>query len=151
MTMCYRVIICVLLAITSATARIGESPSQCKSRYGDPIAVDQANNRASYHFNGIHITAYFLRDRVQRIVYSKTPTGRSADRLPLSEEELTAFLRASSIAPWTPGGETEDGLPTFASGDLLAVYNPEKLSLIIATKEWIDHVAAQEKDRLSGF
>jgi hypothetical protein len=146
----------LLIAATPASARLGESPSQCTARYGQPIAVDQVNRRATYYFQGIRILIYFLDDRAQRITYTKTPTTRVEDRQPLSDQELLALIRANGDGgPWKSIPAPTETTLQWANGnppaERFAAYDQLKPSLLLVTQAFLDHAAATEKDRLSRF
>jgi hypothetical protein len=139
----------LLLTATTAQGRIFESTSQCAARYGEPIAVDPAQMRISYQSGPIHITAYFLDRRVQKIVYSKRE-GKT--RLPLTREEVLTFLKANSATTWDIAPISEDNTTVnWTSTPFTASWNTQKQTLTIVTTDWISHQATQETARLGSF
>ena len=145
----YLVPISILLLAASAQARIFESTSQCTARYGQPIAVDPGQMRIAYQSGPIHLTAYFLDRRVQKIVYSKRE-GRT--RLSLTREEVLTFLKANSVTPWDIAPISSDNTTVnWTSTPLTASWDTQNQTLTIVTTDWTAHQQAQETARLGGF
>lgn len=82
----------VLQVPASVLARIGETPEQCKQRYGTPVAAHR--NRLVFDKNEFQIDVSFDKsNRVERISYSAKRN--------LTEEEIQTFLKANADESWS--------------------------------------------------
>jgi len=94
-------LICSILAIPSAHARLGENEAQSKARYGEPNpALIGANDKPlipgatelAYHFEGWRVRAAFVSGITHRIEYVKIP--ENGQLKPLTDAEVEAVLNA---------------------------------------------------------
>ena len=146
-------VLVLMIAGSSARARLGETFEECKARYGDPVKVFQAG--PVFIKGDFQIQIAFYDGKAGLIVFMKA-SGLAGVHEPLSDTEIATLMRANgSKSPWKqekdspPGGRgwvTEDGL-------LFAMY--EKNQLWIGTKagmtRYFRDAAAKEKMKMEGF
>jgi len=94
-------LICSILALRSAHARLGENEAQSKARYGEPnTALIGANDKPlipgatefAYNFQGWRVRAAFVNGITHRIEYVKIPEDGQVK--PLTDAEIEAVLSA---------------------------------------------------------
>lgn len=90
----------ILIAFASlcqqASARIGETPEQCQTRYGKPIAVDNDEGITSFTFKkaSIIIDVYFYNGKADTINFHKVNSKGKC--IALSENEVQYLLETNS-------------------------------------------------------
>lgn len=150
--------IMIAAAVTSAKARIGETPAQCKARYGEPLNVDQGPPlHAAFKKNGIVIMAEFFEGKAAMIIFTKEKTDILGKSIKMSSHEIEALKSANGqdrewieqkIFSLDDQWQTEDG-EIYARLDALNNW------LLFMTKEHIERTAQAKKksesENLSGF
>ena len=90
--------------VNLARARIGETPEQCRQRYGVPFLSDPGHT--VFRESGLIIVVTFYDEKADSVTYFKAEGDAQKNSLPLSDAEQQAMLRAN-------GGEhTWQKLPT---------------------------------------
>lgn len=146
----------LLIAATTAQARIGETPAECVARYGEPLATDKVNMTLGFGRAGLLITATF-RDGLCVCIAYKKPAGELGIPGDLSEAEMATLRDANGsgrlwVKPKTfslgDEWETEDG-KLFASKAAMSHI------FIIATADELQkreaEKAAKERAKLEGL
>lgn len=142
----------------SATARIGETPAQCKARYGEPLKVDRGPPlSATFKKNGFVVMAEYHEGRAALLIFAKEKTDILGKPLRISANEVKALLASNGqdrkwikqeIASLDSQWETEDG-------GISARLDPVENWLFFMTREHVERkskeIRKKETDNLSGF
>lgn len=151
-------IFCVLAwaAFSNTSARIGDTFSQCKSRYGQPVSPGlgyyalrkSKDGWALFLFKGVHIYAKTYEDKkVGRILYDTKKTPAVS---PVSPRDFLAVNSGNSEWVAVEGKpynfETKDGR-------LRADLGVTTIEIWTTASEQVERAAkeAKNKDRLEGF
>ena len=158
----------VLLALAAfisapmAHARLGETPEQCRERYGEPKiwAPDKPGPNTVFVFRGILVGLEFLPDsagqlRVSGLCYRRIDPDTSLT-LPLAPREIVALLQVNGAADWPENAESAHHPYSWisAAGDIAAYLPGDNLLLIetaanIAARE--SRLTASTQESFSGF
>jgi len=146
----FSILLLLLFSTPSVYGRIGETPQQCKARYGDPVHLDAKTKNAGFIKAGFNISATFKGDGgVCSIIYieksKKDILGTSEE---ISDIELKTFLKANgggsewreTEGAWTAiTWITKDGLIT-------AQYDKLEHELIIITMKCMSQINKERKE-----
>ena len=148
-------LVILLLAVVpyAAQARIGETLSECETRYGPTVEhlkpTQKASDKDAFAFskNGITVVAEFHDGKVWRISYSKV--GMDA-------VEVDTLLSANSAGgAWSqPLKITSQEVRTSADHNLVALFTPGKrpeatFTLVVATSDFTAANRADYEARLA--
>jgi hypothetical protein len=152
----YFVAIALLILMSHAFARIGETEQQIEARYGkSTLTVSTGNEplQKVYQSSGLNITVTYLDGVSQREIFSKP------DKSELSKNEIAILLEANIAgSKWI-----EDPTAPLAgvqgwkleSGGRTAAFSRDKTELVITTdlvqKAFNQRKAEDEKEKLKGF
>ncbi|PTY01002.1 hypothetical protein DB346_15475 [Verrucomicrobia bacterium LW23] len=98
----------LVVAITPARARLGETLEQCKARYGEPLGSSETGTKfeplescVTFGFKkgDVEIAAIFLRDKCVAISYQKRVAG--GDGYETLDKDQLELLRAANTPPKT--------------------------------------------------
>lgn len=148
---------CLILAYGAfgaalAQARLGETLTDCKSRYGEPLKQDEKTQVVMFRKSGVYITCAFFEGKCDKIWYQRE------DGEQFSDVEFEA-LRESNKA----GSEWMEPARKMIGGDMWHTTDASRIAvrlisprmIQIATKEQIEReaeaTARKEKERLNGF
>ena len=162
-----RMILILLFAMAMpATARIGETPTQCETRYGKPLLVDKENKVITYHKSGLKIQICYLDGVAQMIYFTKLDQelDQNARNVParLSNAEISKLLEANGSGKIWRGpieGENLDAAWYTDKQERVALYGRKDHVLVVATDDYKKYVAAQlaeqskkkAQQKLAGF
>jgi hypothetical protein len=146
-----------LLAVTPALARIGETPEQCKARYGDPSKIIKEKKTMVFQKSGVLVIVEFFNGKADTIGFRKLEQNVLGMSLEFSDNEIQNLLKANSggkewkmrqIISINKAWTTEDG-------ELIAHLEAMDNHLMIATRDNLDRRASEKKARedksLGGF
>lgn len=145
----------LILAAVSATARIGETPDECRARYGEP--VDNKPGSAIYVKNGIIICAEFHAGKTDLILYVKEKTDILGASEAFSDVEISTLLKSNGGGEKWERQAAETMHPEWATetGSIRARLDTLKNQLMVATSACLDRKAKEaaeaEKSNLGGF
>ena len=123
-----------------ASARLGETPEQCKARYGEPIAPpDKEKQQLVYRKAGITLIIKFWKGTAQYLIIGKSERDVLDQPVAMTEAEQETIAKANAggqaLKKGSEGGildrswETEDG-------SRIAVYYTGENLLVISTREY---------------
>ncbi len=84
------VLLSVCCLVSTASARIGETPAECAARYGEPVSFDADDQSQTFRKGNMMVVAYFHEGRCDMIVFSKLGRGEE-----LSDNEIEVLLDAN--------------------------------------------------------
>ncbi len=135
-----KIVITILLSIASpAIARIGETPAECKARYGEPLQVDKNDQSVVFEKAGFQIIVFFWKDVVHQIMFAKKERDAIGEPLAMSKEEISKIVASNTeglkLVRGDEGGILDTSYET-EDGKILAVYFAVNNILVISTKEY---------------
>lgn len=134
----------ITLGINSAQARIGETFEECKVRYGAPSY--RTTNIACFSKSGISIVVEFYNEKADALSFTKE------DKSPLSKEELTTLLAASSgNAEWIQERKGEAVLLITKDNNFTAAYSTLNHSLFPCTRQFVERHKGERPESLKDF
>ncbi|MFZ4394181.1 MAG: hypothetical protein ACOYOU_00985 [Kiritimatiellia bacterium] len=149
------VAIAVLLPAYSF-ARIGETPEQCKTRYGSPLSTNEIGGLL-FRKGPLLFQVTFFEGKCDSIIFNKEEKNVLGKPAEMSDNEIVIILKANGgdrkwkalpVSPTMKVWKTEDGTIT-------AVYTFFENGLAIITEEYVKRQMASEsaKDKkgLEGF
>lgn len=131
-------------------ARLGETPEQCATRYGEPSG--EKGRKVVYRKNGFAIAAWFHAGKCDCIVFRKEIDPGLDLGEEISEPEIEALLEANrGDGKWTKAKANQ-----WAIGEeRIAIYLFSRNDLVIATlagaEHWMKDQAAKKKANLKDF
>ena len=150
-------ILTLILTITPAFARIGETPAECIARYGEPVEIDKEKSQLIFMKGTMAIIAGFFDGKCDKLVMRKVEQDIIGTPEEISDNEIDLLKEANGgEKPWrekplismTKLWETEDGA-------ILAQYEPLNRLLVIFTRECNERQKAakkaEEQKKLDGF
>jgi len=145
----------IMLTASAALARIGESPDECRARYGEP--VDSKPGSAIYVKNGVIICAEFHAGKADLILYVKEKTDALGTSAAFSDTEILTLLKSNAGGQEWQSLAAENLHPEWATknGSIKARLDTSKNQLMVATRACLDRKAKEkaeaEKSNLGGF
>jgi hypothetical protein len=143
--------------LSSAQARLGETPAQCQQRYGAPVKVDREGNTMCFMKGGFFIIVEFFNGRAETIMFRKVEQNVLGMGEKLTDNEIESLLAANGngkkwktleIMSMDDNWITEDG-------DFIACYKKMDRMLLILTKEKVAREMEEKKQKenknLRGF
>ncbi|MEI6634897.1 MAG: hypothetical protein WCP22_13925, partial [Chlamydiota bacterium] len=144
------------LSARCALGRIGETPEQCTSRYGESIKTGEDKSMI-FKKSGLLIMVDFYDGKADMINFSKAQRNILGKAEKLSENEIQTLLKSNGadrtwkkrdILSMNEEWETEDGV-------LLAHLESLENFLIVTTKDHMTRAEAKKKQKedknLGGF
>ena len=122
----YLLLMLVLIAPQTASARIGETVEQCNKRYGKPVTKDV--NSMSYIVKGYLLTLEFHKSVCDSITYSKTDDSPIAD-------EVIKNLMSKAGKGWVVVGVSPEW-KVWETPRMRALYNKKHHGLWIKTSAY---------------
>lgn len=146
------VLLSVCCLVSTASARIGETPAECAARYGEPVSFDADEQSQTFRKGDMMIVAYFYEGLCSQILFTKLERGEE-----LSDNEIEVLLDANGGGrKWKP--RTTFGVDRFwdaEDGDRLAQYAAGNDILVICTSAHLERDEAKrkkaEREKLNGF
>jgi hypothetical protein len=137
-------------------ARIGETPAECISRYGEPIEK-KSESELIFSKSGMVIMVTFFEGRGDVVAYCKAAQDVLGQPEPLSDKEIEVLIGSNGAAA------TWKKLPLISldrqwgteDGKLIARYATMSRMLVVGTAEFFKRSAAakaeKESKNLDGF
>jgi hypothetical protein len=152
-------IIAAILAISSltASARIGETPTECRSRYGTPQKVFSSRSMILFKKSGFYIEVTLWKGKCHKLMFYKAAGDNPRAAKGMSKVEIKALLNANKgRSSWRELGVAgADRNWTLDDGTAHAAYSTSKTLLVIMTKDYLRHLSAEgakmEKAKTRGF
>lgn len=94
---------------TTLFARIGESPIECSTRYGQPSLESSDGKIKWYEKNQIRVTVHFRNDIAVQVHFEHSPKGLLDLMRKLTDEQIQHLLFANSMGGnWKPISRTQN-------------------------------------------
>ncbi|MES2593919.1 MAG: hypothetical protein V4662_01215 [Verrucomicrobiota bacterium] len=137
-------------------ARIGETPTQCVVRYGEPIQVDKEAMKTFHRKAGLIVCCEFVESKCAKISFTKEEKDALGVSLALSHIERQALMEAN--APGSKWQQDRSPLITmefWTAGEMVAIADKVDPIFSISTKTFMARFFAEkeeeEKAKLKGF
>lgn len=145
----------ILTTTISAQARLGETPNECVTRYGQPVKIDNEASLLVFIKAGLFIVSKFRNESCVTISFAKEERNILGISEPLSNAEIEALLAANAFS----GGDwrTEGIIPGHRWTNSLALAQVDATTniLTISTRAEQERQAAEraaeDKKKLEGF
>lgn len=151
------VLLSVCCLVSTASARIGETPAECAARYGEPVSFDADTQTQYFEKAGLLIAATFHEGKCEAIDFQKAEEDALGKPVPLSDNEIERLLEANADGSvWDDPFPTPEG-PKWSTKDgrLAAYYARLDRNLLVATLAYLKRSAAdrkrKEQEKLDGF
>lgn len=148
----------VFLLALCASARLGETADECKSRYGTPVSRDAKINSFTYAKNGFTVMACFYNGKASFLSIEKSEKDDLGKPKEISKNEISSLLNANSNGKeWKELERSELSPKGWSTEDRsrLAGLDAEVNVLIIATAEYMkfkqDEETKKESKNVEGF
>jgi hypothetical protein len=141
------ILVLALFVAREATARIGETPEQCRARYGEPTKVEKDKNMLLFQKGGVLIIVNFYDGKADMISFRKAKQNILGMAEEFSDNEIQNLLKANGgtrewkqreIISMNKEWQTEDG-------EFLAHLRAMDNIMIIATKAHLAREVAKKK------
>lgn len=147
-----------LALITSpAFARIGETPAECITRYGEPLKVIKDKSQLLFQKSGLIVMAQFHEGKCEMLGIRKIEQDVLGNAVALSENEIEMLLNANAGGSvWIKQeGFSLDSQWQTENGELLAQYENLHNFMVIMSRACADRTEqdkkAEEQKKLDGF
>lgn len=149
-----RLVFALSLALASQSpARLGETPEECKARYGDPVGATPKDETYAYSKAGMNVGIVFRSGKAAMLVIQK-----SDQKTPLGSAEILTLLKANGgDLEWlmVEGGEDSKKSWKTPDGKRAANYDHSSSRLVIfqveAMKKEADKQQQESAKALEGF
>jgi hypothetical protein len=149
----------ILLSLTTLTfGRIGETPAECTTRYGEPVNINKETKTISYTKAGLFIMITFHEGKACQFIAAKSEKDVLGNFLEMSEVERDTILKANAgDGEWVKKNQLIEFSPQWVNdkAKVVAQYTQPENMLIIMTLESVDRNAKlkeiEEKKALEGF
>lgn len=136
-------------AAATSSARLGETESQCETRYGKPVSMGKADEsglkHSTYQSGGFEITVDFLKGVAEKMYFRKRPVDPT-------EEEMNILLEANAQGHKWQQTERGDAVTRWRRDDgAEAWFSPFSAALGIQTKAYTDFEAKKKNPQLKNF
>ena len=150
----YIIFVISAFAFSNAFARIGETPEECKKRYGAPLNITETDH--FYSKEGIIIVCRFFQDKCDWVQFQKSEKDILGKSIKMSDTEIELLLKANgSGLRWDKEPSIGKKVWTTEDGKMHAVYMIWDNILIFATNDWLNRdmekSQAQDKEKLKDF
>ena len=132
------ILLVFLFSASIASARIGETFSQCKSRYGEPLVHNE--EVTIFQKNGLQIAVFFYQGKACALFFEKVEKDVLGRCVEISDDEKIILLNANGSG-WKGGF----GKWTSEGGLLSAQYTHLDNKLAIITKDAVNRSASESE------
>lgn len=121
-----------------SAARIGETPEQCITRYGEPVSRDRQAGQMLFIKNGFAIVADFYEGRCASLLFTKLEADVMGQPRQLSDEVTSALLFVNGNgSPWKRQAATKTALAWITEdGSLIAFMRVQDQMVITTRAAW---------------
>jgi hypothetical protein len=99
----------LLMSCVPSFALIGETPEQCRERYGQPTKVDTGANSMYFQKSGFTIVVAFVDGKVEAITYRKIVSDIPGETVLISPDEIQLLLKSNSAGKgWEPDKQVSE-------------------------------------------
>ena len=111
------ILLLLTLLILPATARLGETPTQCQKRYGKPLSVNKKTHVAVYQKAGFRIAILFWKGKSHQLFIAAIKKDALGNPVAFSKTQLKALLTANLGENYEKMDKTEIFYDTYGSKD----------------------------------